>query len=113
MHTFTTNPFSSNGQVDTTLIHDDMQDISLLNLQLIIITIIIRMDIFKAPTLRLKALNKRDTTHILYIEIETCRLNQQLTHNVHINTGSNITEFLIPINSGLLSKHQLPSNSWL
>ena len=32
--------------------------------------IIIIMDIFKAPILRLKALNKHDMTHIMYIEME-------------------------------------------
>ena len=44
------NPFSSNGQVETTLTYDNVQEISLLNLQLIIIIIIIiTMEIFKAP----------------------------------------------------------------
>ena len=33
--------------------------------------IIIIMDICKAPTLRLKALNKHSITHIMYIEMET------------------------------------------
>ena len=32
--------------------------------------IIIIMDICKAPTLQLKALNKRSITHIMYIEME-------------------------------------------
>ena len=32
--------------------------------------IIIIMEIFKAPTLWLKALNKHSITHIMYIEIE-------------------------------------------
>ena len=31
---------------------------------------IIIMEMFKAPTLRLKALNKRSITHIMYIEME-------------------------------------------
>ena len=36
----------------------------------IIIIIIIIMEICKAPTLRLKALNKHNITHIMYIEME-------------------------------------------
>ena len=34
------------------------------------ITITIIMEICKAPTLRLKALNKHNITHIMYIEME-------------------------------------------
>ena len=34
------------------------------------IIIIIIMEICKAPTLRLKALNKHNITHIMYIEME-------------------------------------------
>ena len=37
---------------------------------IIIIIIIIIMGICKAPTLRLKALNKHSITHIMYIEME-------------------------------------------
>ena len=36
----------------------------------IIIIMIIIMEICKAPTLRLKALNKHSITHIMYIEME-------------------------------------------
>ena len=35
-----------------------------------IIIIIIIMEICKAPTMRLKALNKHSITHIMYIEME-------------------------------------------
>ena len=35
-----------------------------------LIIIIIIMDICKAPTLQLKALNKRSIPHIMYIEME-------------------------------------------
>ena len=38
--------------------------------QLYFIIIIIRMEICKAPTLRLIALNKHSITHIMYIEME-------------------------------------------
>ena len=37
---------------------------------IIIVIIIIIMTICKAPTLRLKALNKHSVTHIMYIEME-------------------------------------------
>ena len=37
---------------------------------LFIIIIIIIMEICKAPTLQLKALNKHNITHIMYIEME-------------------------------------------
>ena len=47
------------------------------------------MEICKAPTLRLKALNKHSTTHIMYIEMEMLsaikmfiRKKEKLTHNV-------------------------------
>ena len=47
------------------------------------------MDICKAPTLRLKALNKHSITHIMYIEMEMLsvmkmyiRKRKKLTHNV-------------------------------
>ena len=43
---------------------------SLLQLQLKSIIILIIMEICKAPTLRLKALNKPSITHIMYIEME-------------------------------------------
>ena len=47
------------------------------------------MEICKAPTLRLKALNKHSITHIMYIEMEMLsaikmyiRKKKKLTHNV-------------------------------
>ena len=40
---------------------------SMYNMEIIIIII---LEIFKAPTLRLKALNKHSITHIMYIEME-------------------------------------------
>ena len=37
----------------------------------------------------LKALNKRNVTRIMYVEMESVlQFNKQLTHNVHINKGS-------------------------
>ena len=51
------------------------------------------MDICKAPTLRLKALNKHSIIHIIYIEMENVISNKtktkKLTHNV--DKGSGIT----------------------
>ena len=38
-------------------------------------TILIKIDICKAPTLRLKALNKHSITHIMYIEMENVMSN--------------------------------------
>ena len=48
---------------------------------IIIITIIIIMDICKALTLRLKALNKNNITHMMYIEMENviCNLTKTST----------------------------------
>ena len=41
------------------------------------------MEICKAPTLRLKALNKHSITHIMYIEMEMLSaIIYKLTHNV-------------------------------
>ena len=37
--------------------------------------IIIIMEICKAPTMRLKALNKHNVTHIMYIEMENVIIN--------------------------------------
>ena len=51
------------------------------------------MEICKAPTLRLKALNKHNITQIMYIEMKTKFSNykkeekEKLTHNVDINSG--------------------------
>ena len=44
--------------------------------------IIIIMDIYKASTLRLKALDKRSITHIVYIVMEN--VNSNLTTGYHI-----------------------------
>ena len=46
------------------------------------------MKFFKAPTLRLKALNKHSITHIMYIEMEM--LSGKEKRNVDINMGSSI-----------------------
>ena len=56
---------------------------------------IIIMEICKAPTLRLKALNKHNKTHIMYIEIEnvSSSLTKKLTPNVDTNKGLSITMF--------------------
>ena len=37
--------------------------------------IMIIMEICKAPTLRIKALNKHNVTHIMYIEMENVTIN--------------------------------------
>ena len=55
---------------------------------------LIIMEIYKAPTLRLKALNKHNITHIMYIEMDFFfyqKFNKKLTHNVDISKGSSIT----------------------
>ena len=49
--------------------------------------VVIIMEICKAPTLRLKALNKHSITHIMYIEVEMLSaikmyIRKKLTHNV-------------------------------
>ena len=51
------------------------------------------MEICKVPTLRLKALNKHNMTHIMYIETENAsqQFKKRLTHNVDIDKGSSIT----------------------
>ena len=56
-------------------------------------TTIIIMETRKAPTLRLKALNKHSMTRRMYIEMENVisSLTKKLTHNVDINKGSSIT----------------------
>ena len=51
-------------------------------LQVIIIIIII-MDICKAPTLRLKALNKHSITHIMYSEMENVIIIQIIFPLLH------------------------------
>ena len=57
--------------------------------------IIIIMEICKAPTLRLKALNKHSITHTMYIEMELLsaikvyKKKKKLTHNV--DRGSSVT----------------------
>ena len=58
--------------------------------------IIMIMEICKAPTLRLKALNKHSITHIMYIEMEMLsaikmyiRKKKKITHNV--DKGSSVT----------------------
>ena len=45
--------------------------------------LIVIMGLCKAPTLRLKALNKRSITHIMYIEMEN--VNGKKNNNVDIN----------------------------
>ena len=52
------------------------------------------MEICKAPTLRLKALNMHSITHIMYIEMEMLwgkKKKKRVTHNADINKGSSIT----------------------
>ena len=53
------------------------------------------MEIFKAPTLRLKALNKHNITHIIYIEMENVirrkkyfKKEEKKQHNVDTRKGS-------------------------
>ena len=50
-----------------------------------------KMDIFKAPTLWFKALNKQSASR----QTQWNQFTKQLTHNVHINTGSSITVYKI------------------
>ena len=57
------------------------------------------MGIFKVPTLRLKALyntdkhNGADIYNVHQVK-DCCQSNIQLTHNVHINTDSNVTDYM-------------------
>ena len=55
-------------------------------------SLIIIVEICKAPTLRLEALNKHNITHIMYFEMENVinNLTKQITHNIDINKGSSI-----------------------
>ena len=50
------------------------------------------MEISKAPARRFKALNKLNRAHIMSIETKNVvnLFNKRLTHNVHIDTGSNV-----------------------
>ena len=50
---------------------------------------LIIMEICKAPILRLKAMNKHNISHIMYIEMENGirKLTKTVTRNVDINTG--------------------------
>ena len=50
-----------------------------------------KMDISKAPTLWFKALNKQSASR----QTQWNQFTKQLTHNVHINTGSSITMYKI------------------
>ena len=43
-----------------------------------VVIIIVPMDICRAPTLRLKALNKHSITHIMYIEMENVISNKKI-----------------------------------
>ena len=56
--------------------------------------IIIIKEICKGPALRLKALNKRSITHIMYIEMENVISNLKekgkITRNVDSNRGSSL-----------------------
>ena len=53
---------------------------------------IIITEISKTPTLRLKALNNTNIIEHIIMYRDCCQIYRQLTHNVHINTGSDLTD---------------------
>ena len=53
--------------------------------------LVITMEVWIVPTLRLKVLNKHNTHSVHQDRESYLQFNKQLTHNVHINKGLNIT----------------------
>ena len=71
----------------------DLFDMMMMMTVMMTMMMTMMMQICKAPTLRLKVLNKNNIAHIVSIEITHVLIvfSKMLTYNVNINEGSSIT----------------------